>query len=130
MAKRFLILAALASCMMASHAQAHTAAELQYQQDQLTLNKAFNRCNEIANAQRAQKEQQQHPSAFYLPPMADIAEAARKAPPLTLEICEANYYRKSDELNARQPQEIKDENARIMREAQKAQDDLNAEAIR
>ncbi|MJS61856.1 hypothetical protein DOC35_19430 [Salmonella enterica subsp. enterica] len=115
----FILLALCAS------AQAYTPAELQYQQDQLNLMKARNRCAEIAAAQ-----QQEQRGAFVLPPPADIAEAARNAPPLTLEICEANYYRKSAELDARQPQEIKDDNARRAQEFDAREAALNAEAIR
>lgn len=115
----FILLAISAS------AQAHTAAELQYQADQLALAKGLNRCNEIAAAQ-----QQEQRGGFVISPPPHIAEAARNAPPLTPEICYQNFARKSEELDARQPQEIKDANASRAEAFDQEQDDLNAEAIR
>ncbi|HGA8481218.1 TPA: hypothetical protein ACITN2_004658 [Salmonella enterica subsp. enterica serovar Virchow] len=114
---------------LCASAQAHPPAELQYQQDQLKLANALNRCNDMAAVQRSDAQKN---TRYYLPTFlpADVVEAARKAPPLSREICWQNYARKSAELKARQPQEIKDENARITREAKAQSDALNAEAIR
>jgi len=121
---------ALFALCASTGAQAHTPAEMQYQQDQIALMKARNRCEEIATAQMHMKQPKDQFSWITGAPDAALEEVARKAPPLTREICDQNHARKSAELDARQPQEIKDDNARMMREAAAANDALNAEAIR